>query len=141
MKGKFQIKGLGNCLVGTYALRNLTKHFSCEAQQLLFLATEKGMSLEFTSYFLKYTYENALIQKDGAGFQQMSIEEIDLFLDRTTPTEEEYKDAINALWISIVGMTAEEFAQKNKLKSSNKDESETKKKIGTSTGKKLTKLD
>jgi len=138
MKGRFYINGLGNCLVGTYALRHLTKHFLCDAQQLLFLATQQGMSLEFTSYFLKYTYENALMQSEGAGFKPKSVEEIDLFLDTNTPSTEEYKGAIDALWISVVGMTAEEFAQKNNIK---KETGEAKKKNGTSSGKKLTKLD
>lgn len=122
MKGRFFVEGLGQCLVGTYALRNLTKHFKCDVNRLLFLATEEGMSLEFTSYFLKYSFDNAQMQQFGAGFKEKSVEEIDLFLDTNEISTDTYQSAFDALWISIVGMTSAEFANKNKKQESADEE-------------------
>lgn len=113
MKGQFQINGLGRCLVGTYALRGLTKHFSCSPQDLLFLAAKEGMSLEFTSYLLKYTYENGQIQEKGAGkYEIKAVEDIDLFLDTNTIDSKEYEAMYDALWLSITGVTYKEYVAK-----------------------------
>jgi hypothetical protein len=141
MKGQFQITGLGDCLVGTYALRNLTKYFQCTTQELLFLAGNAGKELEFTVYLLKFSYENALIQSGGAGALKIKpVEEIDLFLDTNEISTEQYKKAFDALWISIVGMTAEEYVEKNTKKDDSKPVEEEKK-IGLTTGETLTKSD
>ena len=141
MKGQFQITGLGNCLVGTYALRNLTKHFQCTSQDLLFLAGNAGKELEFTVYLLKFGYENALIQAGGASALKIKpVEEIDLFLDTNDISSEQYKKAFDALWISIVGMTAEEYVEKN-VKKDEEKAVEEEKKIGLTTGETLTKSD
>ena len=138
MKAIFEVKGLGKCLVGTYALRHLTKHFACNSAALLYMAAEPGMSLEFTVHLLKYAYENALIQEHGAaGLKDKPVEEIDLvvdMLDNETDSDT-YTKMYDALWISVVGMTSKEYEEKNKeIEQDVEPEKPKKKKPGSSTG-------
>lgn len=138
MKGNFEVTGLGKCLVGTYAIRNLTKHFACTPQDLLFLPTKDGYDLEFTSYMLKFCNENAQIQAQGAaGLKVKAVEDIDMFLDENTISGEQYSKMYDALWLSIAGMTATEFMEKNKSKAPEPEE-EKKSLTTLTTGENLT---
>jgi len=138
MKGNFEITGLGKCLVATYAIRNLTKHFACTPQDLLFIAGKAGYDLEFTSYLLKYAWENAQIQANGAaGLKIKAVEDIDFFLDENKITDDQYSKMYDALWISITGLSYSDFVEKNKNKSVEPEE-EKKSLTTSSTGESLT---
>lgn len=133
-KGRFHIHGLGDCLVGTYALRNLTKQFNCSTVELFTIGLQNGYALEFNSYLLKFASENASIQ--GGNFKEKSIYEIDTFLDEHELSEQEVKSMYDALCVSITGMTQEEFAKKIQAESqkSSAEAEEVEKKIGSTTG-------
>jgi hypothetical protein len=143
-KGNFEIKGLGKCLVGTYAKRHLTKHFACSPQDLLFLAAKEGYNLEFTVYVLKFCFENAQIQEKGTGgYKEKSIDEIDSFLDENDISPSEYDALYNALWLSITGLTFDEYKANLEKENAKIEPSEEEKKSLTieSSGETLTNLD
>lgn len=141
-KGNFEIVGFGKCLVGTYALRNLTKHFACSPQQLVSIPLTDGMELEWKSYMLKYCFENANKLPNG-NYVEKKIEEVESFLDDYDWQTADWDNMYNALWIASFGMTVQEFAEKVKKEgNANPDNEEEKKSLTiTNTGEPLTNLD
>jgi len=140
----FEKSGLGKCLIGTYTIRNLTKHFQCRPENLLFVGSDAGKEYEFNSYLLKFSYENALIQAKGAaGLKDKPIEEIDILLDEYPLEQKDFEYIADALCMSIHKMTYQEFADKIKelVKQQYEQENEEdvkKNMITTNTGEELT---
>jgi len=132
----FEKKGLGKCLVGTYAIRHLTKYFNCYPQELFTIGLNPGNQYEFYSYLLKYSFENALIQFEGIQkFKEKPVEEIDLILDEYPLSESDYEEIAKALCMYVFGMTAEEYEKKSKEKVDEKqklEEGNEKKSLTTS---------
>lgn len=127
----FEKQGLGKCLVGTYAIRHLTKYFNCYPQELFTIGLNPGNQYEFYSYLLKYSFENALIQFEGMQkFKEKPVEEIDLILDEYPLNEKDYEEIAKSLCMYVFGMTAEEYEKKSKEKVAEKQtlEEETQKK-------------
>lgn len=142
MKGFFEMPNFGRCYIGTYAIRNLCKQFGCEPGALLVKALEPGMSLEFTSYLLKFSFENALIQEKGAaGYKEKHIFDVDKFMDENEKdiSSETYEKMNDALWLSVIGMTAKEWAEKNKDVTPEEGEENEKKNTTLPTGVKSKK--
>lgn len=142
----FEIQGLGKCLVGTYTIRNLTKYFQCSPEQLLLIGSQSGNEYEFNSYLLKYSHENFLVQSKGAaGLKEKSIIDIDCILDENPLQNSDFDNIVNALCLSIYGISKDEYIKKiqEAIESENKvePEEETEKKSLTtpSSGETLTK--
>lgn len=142
----FEIKGLGKCLVGTYTIRNLTKYFQCSPEQLLFVGSQSGNEYEFNSYLLKYAYENFLVQSKGvAGLKEKSIIDIDLILDEYPLQKTDFDNIVNALCLSIYGISKEEYLNKiqeaisSETNQSEPEESEKKSLTTQDTGETSTK--
>lgn len=141
----FEIQGLGKCLVGTYAIRNLTKYFQCSPEQLLLIGSQSGNEYEFNSYLLKYSYENFLVQSKGAaGLKEKSIIEIDLILDGNPLQNSDFDNIVNALCLSIYGISKDDYIKKiqeviNSENSQVEPEEEKKSLTTESSGETLTK--
>ncbi len=137
-KGNFEINGFGKCLVGTYALRNLTKHFACSPEQLVSIPLTHGMELEWKSYMLKYSYENANKLPNG-GYVEKKIEEVENFLDEYDFQVSDWDNMYNALWLATFGMTVQEFSEKvdNEKKKEQPIEEEKKSNPTMTTGEQL----
>ena len=141
----FEIEGLGKCLVGTYTIRNLTKHFKCSPEQLLFIGSQDGNEYEFNSYLLKYARENWLVQnKSAAGLVEVSPIDIDCLLDENPLTPDHYEKIVNSICICVYGMSKDDYVKKindlvkSKDESTDEEEPEKKSLTTSSSGGELT---
>ena len=138
MRGYFDTPGLGKCLVGTYTIRKLTKHFNCTANELGLLPSKPGVGVEVISYLVKFSYENAQIQEKGiGGMIEKPLEEIENVIDSIEDDSEFYPSMFEALSLSLWGKTLEEV--KGEQTPEQTEEAKKKNTTTTNTGKKSTK--
>jgi len=137
MRGYFEIPEEGRFLIGTYALRKLTKNYNCSPSELFNLASDGIESLSFTVLLLKYSRENARLQANGQeNFKEVTETEIEFILDKIGVDEAINRTIIDALCQSISGKSLAELEEegRKKMQEEQQEIEEEEKKIGSITG-------
>lgn len=138
MRGQFDIEGHGRYYIGTYALRQLTKKFSCGVHELITIATNTKTTLDFTVYLLMYAKDNHIIQTEEPGkLIETTEREAELILDELGENIQLTENILDALCMSILGKGLKEAMEDSK--NATPAEQEEEKKIGSPTGKKSIK--